>query len=66
MAGVISVCNKSEQSVADNVTVCTTVKQAAKRILGYTDEQVTVLCIGDPAFTFDIGQAVLDALNRLT
>lgn len=66
LTGVICVGNKSEQSSAESMTVCTTAKQAAKRILGYTDEQVTVLCVGNPAFTFAISQAVLDALNRLT
>lgn len=45
---------------------CVTLKQAAKRVLGYRDEQVTVLCVGNVAFAHGIKQAILDALNGLS
>ena len=59
---VICVKDKVNGDVPDALTV----KQAAKRILTYEDEQVTVLCVGDVAFAHAIREAVLDALNRLT
>ena len=59
---VICVKDKGDREVPDALTL----KQAAKRILTYTDEQVTVLCVGDVAFAHGIREAVLDALNRLT
>lgn len=43
-----------------------TLKQAAKRVLSYRDEQVTMLCVGNVAFAHSIRQAILDALNGLS
>ncbi len=48
------------------VDTCTTVKRAAKRILSYTDPDVSVLCMGDPSFAYSIKTAVSDALIGLS
>lgn len=45
---------------------CATLKKAARQILSYTDPDITVLCIGDPAFAYGIKQAVSDALIGLS
>ncbi len=62
LAEVVYVKDKGDGEVPAALTL----KQAAKHILSYTDEQVTVLCVGDVAFAHGIREAVLDALNRLT
>lgn len=48
------------------LTVCTTPKRAAKRILSLTDPDVTVLAVGAPQFAYAIKQAVSDALIGLS
>lgn len=45
---------------------CTTAKKAARQLLSYTDSDVTVLCVGDPAFAYSIKEAVTDALIGLS
>lgn len=49
-----------------SVKNCATVKKAARQVLGYTDSDTTVLCIGDPAFAYGIKQALNDALIGLS
>lgn len=48
------------------VKSCTSVKKAARQLLSYTDSEVTVLCVGDPAFAYAIKEAVGDALIGLS
>ena len=49
-----------------HVKTCTSTKKAAKQLLGYTDPEVTVLCLGDPAFCYGMKSAVNDALIGLS
>ena len=48
------------------LTVCTTPKRAAKRILSLTDPDTTTLIVGDTRFAYAIKEAVTDALIGLS
>lgn len=48
------------------VGTCPSYKKAAKQLLCYTDPDVSVLCLGDPAFCYGIKSAVNDALIGLS
>ena len=63
---IIYVGQSALQHEQISVNVCATVKRAAKCILSHTDPDVTVLCMGDPAFAHGIKEAVSDALIGLS
>ena len=63
---IICVGQNAPQAGQLPVTTCATVKRAAKSILALTDPNVTVLCIGNPAFAHGIKEAVNDALIGLS
>ena len=63
---VIFVGQNAPQPEGIALTVCTTPKRAAKRILSLTDPDTTTLVVGDARFAYAIKEAVTDALIGLS